>query len=57
MIHEYDIKGTLEVYTIAVNCCGQASDWEFACSVYGDKTNKRVVIDEVFLLTLYISMT
>lgn len=47
MIHEYNIKGSPEVYTIALNCCSQTGDWEFACSVYNDMKKKGVVPDEV----------
>lgn len=50
MVHEYNIKGTPEVYTIAVNCCSQTGDWDFACRVYDDMTRKGVVPDEVSLL-------
>ncbi|ESR36803.1 pentatricopeptide repeat-containing protein MRL1 [Citrus sinensis] len=52
MIHKYNIKGTPEVYTIAINCCSQTGDWEFACSVYDDMTKKGVIPDEVFLSAL-----
>ncbi|KAK9287449.1 hypothetical protein L1049_015870 [Liquidambar formosana] len=52
MIHQYDIKGTPEVYTIALNSCSQSGDWEFACSVYNDMTRKGVVPDEMFLSAL-----
>uniref|UniRef100_A0A5B7AR55 PROP1-like PPR domain-containing protein n=1 Tax=Davidia involucrata TaxID=16924 RepID=A0A5B7AR55_DAVIN len=52
MIHEFNIKGTPEVYTIAVNSCSQIGDWEFACSVYSDMTRKGVVPDEMFLSAL-----
>jgi pentatricopeptide repeat protein len=55
MIHQYNIKGTPEVYTIAISCCSQTGDWEFACSVYGDMTSKGVVPDEVLLLALRFS--
>lgn len=55
MIHKYKIKGSSEVYTIAVNCCSQTGDWEFACTVYDDMIKKGVVPDEVicrqYLLT------
>ena len=47
MIHEFNIRGTPEVYTIAVNCCSQTGDWEFACSVYSDMKRKGVAPDEV----------
>ncbi|KAJ8764976.1 hypothetical protein K2173_010443 [Erythroxylum novogranatense] len=52
MVHEYNIKGTPEVYTIAVNCCSQTGDWDFACSVYEDMKRKGVVPDEVFFSAL-----
>ncbi|KAK7854822.1 pentatricopeptide repeat-containing protein mrl1 [Quercus suber] len=52
MIHQYNIKGTPEVYTIAVSCCSQTGDWEFAISVYDDMTSKGVVPDEMFLSAL-----
>lgn len=47
MIHDYKIKGTPEVYTIAVNCCSQSCDWDFASNVYQDMTRKGVQPDEV----------
>lgn len=56
MIHQYNIKGTPDVYTIAVSCCSQTGDWEFACSVYDDMTTKGVVPDEVLLLVLLFSL-
>ncbi|XP_034681368.1 pentatricopeptide repeat-containing protein MRL1, chloroplastic isoform X2 [Vitis riparia] len=46
MIDQYNIKGTPEVYTIAVNSHSQIGDWEFAYSVYTDMTRKGVVPDE-----------
>ncbi|CAL5402224.1 unnamed protein product [Camellia sinensis] len=52
MIHQYKIKGTPEVYTIAVNSCSQTGDWEFACSVYSDMTRKGVIPDEMYLSAL-----
>ncbi|KAL5791128.1 hypothetical protein ACOSQ2_006016 [Xanthoceras sorbifolium] len=52
MIHKYNIKGTPEVYTIAVNCSSQTGDWEFACNVYADMKRKGVVPDEVFYSAL-----
>lgn len=51
MLHQYKIKGTPEVYTIAVNSCSQTGDWEFACSVYSDMTRNGVIPDEVFRST------
>lgn len=52
MIDQYNIKGTPEVYTIALCSCCQSGDWEFACSVYSDMTRKGVVPDEMFLSAL-----
>lgn len=49
MIHKYNIKGTAELYTIAVNSCSQNGDWEFACCVYNDMIQKGVAPDEVIL--------
>ena len=50
MIHQYDIRGTAELYTIAVNSCSHRGDWEFACSVYDDMIRKGVAPDEVEIL-------
>lgn len=47
MIQQYNIKGSPEVYTIAINSCSQTGDWEYACSVYNDMTQKGVLPDEV----------
>ncbi|KAI4297595.1 hypothetical protein L6164_037480 [Bauhinia variegata] len=52
MIQQYNIKGTPELYTIAINSCSQTGDWEFACSVYSDMTGKGVLPDEMFLSAL-----
>ncbi|GAB4838914.1 hypothetical protein Ancab_028446 [Ancistrocladus abbreviatus] len=52
MIHQYNIKGTPEVYTIAVSSCSRTGDWEFACSIYNDITNNGVVPDEMFFSAL-----
>ncbi|WCJ39781.1 Pentatricopeptide repeat (PPR) superfamily protein [Euphorbia peplus] len=52
MMNKYDIKGTPEVYTIAVSCCSQTGDWEFAQCVYDDMTRKGVAPDEMFLSAL-----
>ncbi|KAG8644008.1 hypothetical protein MANES_11G088413v8 [Manihot esculenta] len=49
MMHEFNIKGTPEVYTIAVNSCSQTGDWEFASRVYEDMKRKGVAPDEMFL--------
>ncbi|KAM1043805.1 hypothetical protein ACFX13_035788 [Malus domestica] len=52
LVHKYKIRGSSEVYTIAVNSCSQTGDWEFACNVYSDMTSKGVVPDEMFLSAL-----
>ncbi|WZY68138.1 hypothetical protein YC2023_000378 [Brassica napus] len=52
MIHQYGIKGTPEVYTIAVNSCSKSGDWDFACSIYNDMKEKGVIPDEVFFSAL-----
>lgn len=52
MIHEYNIKGSPELYTIAVNSCSQNGDWESACNVYNDMNQKGIVPDEVILLNV-----
>ncbi|CAL5212581.1 unnamed protein product [Lathyrus oleraceus] len=52
MIQQYNIKGSSEVYTIAINSCSQTGDWEFARSVYNDMTQKGVLPDEMFMSAL-----
>ncbi|KAH6780127.1 hypothetical protein C2S52_011364 [Perilla frutescens var. hirtella] len=52
MIHKYDIRGTAELYTIAVNSCSHHGDWKFACSVYDDMIRKGVAPDEMFISAL-----
>ncbi|CAI8616851.1 unnamed protein product [Vicia faba] len=52
MIQQYNIKGSPEVYTIAVNSCSETGDWEFARSVYNDMTQKGVLPDEMFMSAL-----
>ncbi|CAJ2679490.1 unnamed protein product [Trifolium pratense] len=52
MIQKYNIKGSSEVYTIAINSCSQTGDWEFARNVYDDMTQKGVLPDEMFLSAL-----
>nr|XP_010920272.1 pentatricopeptide repeat-containing protein MRL1, chloroplastic isoform X2 [Elaeis guineensis] len=52
MLHEYNIKGTPEVYTIAVKSCSQRGDLEFALRIYDDMKRNGVVPDEMFLSTL-----
>ncbi|XP_028767985.1 pentatricopeptide repeat-containing protein MRL1, chloroplastic [Neltuma alba] len=52
LLDQYGIKGTPEVYTIAINSCSQTGDWEFVCSVYSDMIGKGVFPDEMFLSAL-----
>ncbi|KAK9136447.1 hypothetical protein Syun_015777 [Stephania yunnanensis] len=52
MIHTYNIKGTPEVYTIAVSSCSQMGDLDFAFRVYEDMTRNGVVPDEMFVSAL-----
>lgn len=56
MIHQYGIKGTPEVYTIAVNSCSKSGDWDFACSIYNDMKEKGVIPDEVCLFFEFYGM-
>lgn len=51
-LDQYGIKGTPEVYTIAINSCSQTGDWEFASSVYSDMNGKGVFPDEMVLSAL-----
>ncbi|KZV53463.1 Pentatricopeptide repeat-containing protein [Dorcoceras hygrometricum] len=52
MIHEYGIKGSAELYTIAVNSCSHHGDWEFAYSVYADMIKNNIAPDEMFISAL-----
>lgn len=52
MIDTYNIKGSPELYTIAVNSCSHSGDWEFACKIYDDMKKKGVVPDEMFFSAL-----
>ncbi|XP_019413425.1 PREDICTED: pentatricopeptide repeat-containing protein MRL1, chloroplastic isoform X1 [Lupinus angustifolius] len=52
MIQKYNVKGSPELYTIAINSCSQTGDWELAQSVYNDMTQKGVLPDEMFLSAL-----
>ncbi|KAL9264743.1 Pentatricopeptide repeat-containing protein [Drosera capensis] len=52
LLHQYEIKGTPEVYTIALTSCSQNGDWEFACSIYDDIKKIGVVPDEMFFSAL-----
>lgn len=45
---QFNIKGTPEVYTIAVNSFSESGDLEFALMVYNDMKQNGVVPDEVF---------
>lgn len=49
MLHTYSIRGTPDVYTIAVNSCSQTGDLEFALTIYNDMKNNGVVPDEVIV--------
>ncbi|KAK1352318.1 pentatricopeptide repeat-containing protein MRL1, chloroplastic, partial [Heracleum sosnowskyi] len=49
MIDKYNIRGTPELYTIAVNSSSVTGDWEFACNVYNDMKEKGVIPDEMFI--------
>ncbi|XP_077246517.1 pentatricopeptide repeat (PPR) superfamily protein [Tasmannia lanceolata] len=52
MMHLYNIKGTPDVYTIAVSSCSQTGDLEFALSIYNDMKKNGVAPDEMFLSAL-----
>lgn len=52
MIDTYNIKGSPELYTIAVSSCSHSGDWEFACKIYDDMKKKGVVPDEMFFSAL-----
>lgn len=57
MLHEYNIKGTPVVYTIAVSSCSQTGDLDFALSVYDDMKKKGVMPDEViFVIIIFLIM-
>ncbi|KAG0458671.1 hypothetical protein HPP92_021799 [Vanilla planifolia] len=47
MLHLYNIKGTPDVYTIAVNSCSQNGDLEFALKIYDDMKQNGVEPDEM----------
>ncbi|XP_017258104.2 pentatricopeptide repeat-containing protein MRL1, chloroplastic isoform X1 [Daucus carota subsp. sativus] len=49
MISKYNIRGTPELYTIAINSSSLTGDWEFACNVYNDMREKGVIPDEMFI--------
>ncbi|XP_068640570.1 pentatricopeptide repeat-containing protein MRL1, chloroplastic isoform X2 [Aristolochia californica] len=52
LIKQYKIKGTPDVYTIAVNICSEEGDLEFALDVYNDMKRNGVAPDEMFLSSL-----
>ncbi|CAH9068339.1 unnamed protein product [Cuscuta europaea] len=49
LIHEYNIKGGAELYTIAVNSFSEKGDWELACSIFNDMDKKGIAPDELFI--------
>ncbi|CAN6311475.1 unnamed protein product [Urochloa humidicola] len=52
MLQEYNIKGTPEVYTIALRSCSLTGDLGFALKIYEDMNKIGVKPDEVFLSAL-----
>lgn len=52
MVQEYGIKGTADVYTMAVNACSQKGDLDSALGVYNDMMRNGVCPDEVFYSSL-----
>jgi pentatricopeptide repeat protein len=52
MVQEYGIKGTADVYTMAVNACSQKGDLDSALGVYNDMMRNGVRPDEVSCSTL-----
>ncbi|XP_062201614.1 pentatricopeptide repeat-containing protein MRL1, chloroplastic-like isoform X2 [Phragmites australis] len=52
MLQEYDIKGTPEVYTIALRSCSLTADLGFALKIYEDMNKIGVKPDEMFLSAL-----
>ena len=49
MLDEYNIKGTVEVYTIAIRSCSLNGDLQFALEIYNDMKSKGVQPDEVIV--------
>lgn len=47
MLQVYNIKGTADVYTIAVNSCSQTGDLAFALNIYDDMKRNGILPDEV----------
>ncbi|KAL5225491.1 hypothetical protein ABZP36_012130 [Zizania latifolia] len=52
MLQEYNIKGTPEVYTIALRSCSLTGDLGFALKIYEDMNKIGVQPDEMFLSAL-----
>ncbi|KAF3327099.1 pentatricopeptide repeat-containing protein MRL1 [Carex littledalei] len=52
MLDEYNIRGTVEVYTIAIRSCSLNGDLQFALEIYNDMKSKGIQPDEMFLSTL-----
>ncbi|XP_025793671.1 pentatricopeptide repeat-containing protein MRL1, chloroplastic isoform X3 [Panicum hallii] len=52
MLQEYNIKGTPEVYTIALRSCSLTGDLGFALKIYEDMNKIGVKPDEMFLSAL-----
>ncbi|KAG9443087.1 hypothetical protein H6P81_018941 [Aristolochia fimbriata] len=52
MMKKYKIKGTPDVYTIAVNSCSEKGDLQCALNVYNDMKRNGVAPDEMFLSAL-----
>jgi pentatricopeptide repeat protein len=51
MLLEYSIKGTPEVYTIALRSCSLTGDLGFALKIYDDMNKIGVQPDEVLFLS------
>lgn len=51
MLQEYNIKGTPEVYTIALRSCSLTGDLGFALKIYEDMNKIGVKPDEVLFLS------
>ena len=51
MLQEYNIKGTPEVYTIALRSCSLTGDLGFALKIYEDMNKIGIQPDEVFFLS------
>lgn len=51
MLQEYSIKGTPEVYTIALRSCSLTGDLGFALKIYEDMNKIGVQPDEVLMFS------